>query len=147
MRFVLAVAAVIVRDDRVLAMRRSSAKDAGAGLWETVSGRVEADEAPLDAIAREVREETGLVVAIDPRPIDAYTARRGEAPMAVVVYRAIHVSGEVVRVDLRSDSGTFAAAPGAKRTSTRRSSASQRRAVARTSAGSSSPKTSARRAR
>ena len=82
MRFVLAVAAVIVRDDRVLAMRRSSAKDAGAGLWETVSGRVEADEAPLDAIAREVREETGLVVAIDPRPIDAYTARRGDAPMA-----------------------------------------------------------------
>ena len=50
--------------------RRFAAKDAGAGLWETVSGRVEADEAPLDAIAREVREETGLVVAIDPRPGD-----------------------------------------------------------------------------
>lgn len=110
MRFVLAVAAVIVRDDRVLAMRRSSAKDAGAGLWETVSGRVEADEAPLDAIAREVREETGLVVAIDPRPIDAYTARRGDAPMAVVVYRAIHVSGEVVRSDEHDDHAWWTAA-------------------------------------
>lgn len=97
MRFVLAVVAVIVDGDRVLAMRRAPRVDAGAGLWETVSGRVEIDEAPLDAIAREIEEETGLEVAIDPRPIDAYTARRGEAPMGVIVYRAAKLAGEVRR--------------------------------------------------
>ncbi len=99
MRFVLAVAAVIVDGDRVLAMRRSPSRDAGAGVWETPSGRVSADEAPLDAIAREIQEETGLEVALDPRPIDAYTARRGEAPMAVIVYRARRLRGEVARSD------------------------------------------------
>ena len=97
MRFVVAVAAVIVRGAEVLAMRRAPDKDAGPGLWETVSGRVEIDEDPLMAIAREIDEETGLEVRIDPRPIDAYAARRGDAPMVVVVYRAEHVAGEVVR--------------------------------------------------
>ena len=78
MSFVLAVCAVIRDGDRVLAMRRASHKDAGAGLWETVSGRVEPGEDPLDAIRREIREETGLEVEPDPRPIDAYAARRNE---------------------------------------------------------------------
>lgn len=58
--FVAAVAILIFRDGRVLAMRRAATKDAGAGLWETVSGRVEVGEQPLDAAMREVREETGL---------------------------------------------------------------------------------------
>lgn len=95
--FVAAVAAVIVRGGRALAMRRAAHKEAGAGLWETVSGRVEPDEDPRAAIAREIAEETGLEVAIEARPIDAYTARRGARPMMVVVYRARWVAGEVAR--------------------------------------------------
>lgn len=103
MTFVLAVCAVICDGDRVLAMRRAAHKDAGAGLWETVSGRVEPGEEPLDAVAREIREETGLEVAIDPRPIDAYAARRNEHPMCVIVYRATRTGGEVVRSDEHDD--------------------------------------------
>lgn len=97
--FVAAVAAVIVKGPHTLAMRRAAHKDAGAGLWETVSGRVEPDEDPRDAIAREIAEETGLEVSIDSRPLDAYTARRAERPMMVVVYRARWVAGEVQRSD------------------------------------------------
>lgn len=97
--FVVAVCAVIFDGDRVLAMRRAATKDAGAGLWETVSGRVEPDEPLEQACLREIREETGLEVALDPRPIDAYLARRGEAPMCVVVYRARRLSGEVTASD------------------------------------------------
>jgi len=96
--FVVAVAAVIVRaDGRVLAMKRSALKDAGAGLWETVSGRVEPDERLEDAMLREIGEETGLRVRLQPGPVDAYVTRRGDRPMCVVVYRADHESGEVVR--------------------------------------------------
>ena len=101
--FVVAVAAVIVRDDRaepqVLAMRRAATKDAGAGIWETCSGRLEAGEQPIDALAREVVEETGLEVRIAAQPVDAYTMRRGERPMVVLVYRADWVAGEVRRSD------------------------------------------------
>lgn len=95
--FVVAVAALIFREGRVLAMRRSRAKDVGAGLWETVSGRVEPDEQPLDALLREVREESGLEVRVDPRPVDAYAMRRGDRPMVVLLYRCDWVSGEVTR--------------------------------------------------
>lgn len=96
-RYIAAVAAVVVRGDRILAMRRASTKDAGAGLWETVSGRVEPGESLLGAIDREIREETGLEVELEPRPIDAYTAARGNAPMLVVVYRARWIANEVTR--------------------------------------------------
>ncbi|MFW6050989.1 MAG: NUDIX domain-containing protein [Myxococcota bacterium] len=92
---VVAVAAVVFRDDRILAMRRSMRKDAGAGRWETVSGRVLPDEDPLKAVMREIAEETGLEVTIEPRPVDAYATRRGSSPMTVIVYRADWVSGEV----------------------------------------------------
>jgi 8-oxo-dGTP diphosphatase len=94
---VVAIAAVIVKGDRVLALRRSAQKDAGAGLWETCSGRVGEDEEPLDAVRREIAEETGLEVEVDPRPVDAYAARRGERAMIVIVYRAEWRGGEVVR--------------------------------------------------
>ncbi|MBC7172711.1 MAG: NUDIX domain-containing protein [Polyangiaceae bacterium] len=90
----MAVAVAIFRDDRVLALRRAKDRDAGAGLWEVVSGRVRPCEEPLDAALREVDEETGLTVAIDPRPVTAYAAQRGDRPMTVVIYRADHVAGE-----------------------------------------------------
>lgn len=95
--FVVAVAAIVVRGDRVLAMRRSPKKDAGAGLWETLSGRVEAGEALEDAMRREIAEEAGLRVRLWPRPVDAYVASRLDRPMCVVVYRADWLDGEVVR--------------------------------------------------
>lgn len=96
-RQIVAVAATIFRDGKVLAMRRSASKDAGAGLWETVSGRVEPGEEPLDAVTREIAEESGLEVTIEPRPVDGYAAKRGDVPMTVIVYRADWVAGEVKR--------------------------------------------------
>ncbi len=93
--FIVAVAAIVVRSGTVLAMRRAPHKDAGPGLWETLSGRVHHGEHPLDAVRREIVEETGLEVDVEPRPLTAYPARRNGEPMVVIVYRAHHVAGEV----------------------------------------------------
>ena len=90
---------IVVREGRVLALRRAADRDVGAGLWEAISGRVERGEDPLQAVQREIAEETGLQVEIDPRPVDAYAARRGEEPMTVVCYRASWLGGEVSRSD------------------------------------------------
>jgi 8-oxo-dGTP diphosphatase len=97
--FVLAVGAVIVHEHRMLAMRRSEKKSVCPGLWEVCSGRVEEHEQPEKAIAREIEEETGLTVRIDDRPIDAYVARYGQSPMAMIIYRAEWKAGEVRRSD------------------------------------------------
>ena len=58
------VAAVVVvgRDDRVLMVRR--ANQPGYGLWSVPGGYVDRGEVVEAAAAREVREETGLEVAI-----------------------------------------------------------------------------------
>jgi selenoprotein W-related protein len=95
-RLILAVVVAVFRGGRVLAMRRSPDKDAGAGAWEALSGRVLAGEAPLAAAQRESREECGLEVTIDPRPIASYQTKRNDDDMVVVVYRGASDSGEVI---------------------------------------------------
>jgi 8-oxo-dGTP diphosphatase len=94
--YVVAVAAIIARDGKVLAMRRALTKDAGAGVWETLSGRVPLGEEPLDAIKREILEECGLEVTLDPGPFTTYQATRKNLAMIVIVYRAVYKGGDVV---------------------------------------------------
>ncbi len=98
-RFVVAVVVAVLRRGRVLAMRRSPRKDAGAGAWEALSGRVHPGEQPLEAARREAREECGLDVSIDPRPVASYQAKRNLEDMVVVVYRGESAAGEVVLSD------------------------------------------------
>lgn len=66
------VAGLILKGDEVLMLRRSQAKSFGAGKWEPVSGSVQPYELPLEALLREVFEETGLSVEV-----------LGEEPFAV----------------------------------------------------------------
>ncbi|MGH3345226.1 MAG: NUDIX hydrolase, partial [Carbonactinosporaceae bacterium] len=49
---------------RLLVVRR--ARPPGAGLWSLPGGRVEPGETDAEALAREVREETGLDVSVGP---------------------------------------------------------------------------------
>ncbi|WP_405579480.1 NUDIX domain-containing protein [Streptomyces sp. NBC_01092] len=56
-----AIVAVLLRADRVLAVRRGPAV-ARPGYWQPVSGKIEAGETQRDAVVREVQEEVGLTV-------------------------------------------------------------------------------------
>ncbi len=94
--YVVAVAALIFKGGKVLAMRRAKSKDAGPGLWETLSGRVHPGEEPLEAVRREIKEECGLTVSLDPRPITAYSAKRNADDMILILYRADYLAGEVI---------------------------------------------------
>jgi 8-oxo-dGTP diphosphatase len=92
---VVAVAALVIRGDRVLALRRAPTNLAGAGLWETISGRVEHGEQPLAAVIREIAEESALEVEVEPRPLASYAAQRRGLPMIVILFRARYLAGEV----------------------------------------------------
>ena len=70
------VSLVIERDGRVLLARRHPAKDHAPSAWETISGRVEAGEAPAAAASREALEETGLAVEVL-APIATFRFKRG----------------------------------------------------------------------
>jgi ADP-ribose pyrophosphatase YjhB (NUDIX family) len=56
----LAVSAAIIRDGKVLVVRR--ARKPALGVYTVPGGVVEAGETLLDAVAREVREETALEI-------------------------------------------------------------------------------------
>jgi ADP-ribose pyrophosphatase YjhB (NUDIX family) len=61
---IVGVAAIVLEDGKILLGRRAK----GAtypGLWCIPCGYVEYDEDVQDAIKREFREETGLIIAVD----------------------------------------------------------------------------------
>ncbi|ADJ27167.1 NUDIX domain-containing protein [Nitrosococcus watsonii] len=92
--FVVAVAVFLFHGNRFLALRRSTSKAVAPGAWEVVSGKVEQGELPYEAARRETYEKTGITVALDERPVTAYQADYGMAPMIVLVYRGKRLTGE-----------------------------------------------------
>jgi len=63
LRRVLVVAAIIEQGDKVLVSLRRP-KGERASLWEFPGGKVEAGEGERAALARELREELGVIVSI-----------------------------------------------------------------------------------
>ncbi len=57
-RPIVAVGAVVVDHDRLLLVRRG--RGPAAGSWSVPGGRVERGETLVEAVTRELREETGL---------------------------------------------------------------------------------------
>lgn len=57
------VAAVFYRDGEVLACKRAPGKSA-AGKWEFPGGKIDDDETPEHALAREIREELGISISV-----------------------------------------------------------------------------------
>ena len=96
---VLVVAGVIERGGRMLIGQR---KTTGRHplKWEFPGGKVEPDEAPRAALARELREELGIDAVIG-EEMDAYLVQYGDAaqPTQLFFYRVSTFSGEPKNLD------------------------------------------------
>jgi 8-oxo-dGTP diphosphatase len=57
------VGAVVCRGDEILLIKRANPPQ--AGRWSLPGGRVEAGETLVEAVIREVSEETGLAIHVD----------------------------------------------------------------------------------
>jgi 8-oxo-dGTP diphosphatase len=93
----LAVSAAIIRDGRVLIVRR--ARPPAHNVWTLPGGVVEAGETLAEAVAREVREETSLT--IEPVALAGYrefivrdVAQRVERHFVILAFAARWVAGE-----------------------------------------------------
>ncbi|HEX5614570.1 MAG TPA: NUDIX domain-containing protein [Acidimicrobiia bacterium] len=75
-RIEVAVGAIVRRGDALLLVQRG--RGPGTGRWSVPGGRIGVGERLTDAVVREVREETGLEVAVD--GFAGWTERIGTDP-------------------------------------------------------------------
>lgn len=61
------VAAFIFKNNKALIAQRAVDEDFLAGYWELVGGGVEQGETAEEAVVRETKEESGLIVTVDER--------------------------------------------------------------------------------
>jgi 8-oxo-dGTP diphosphatase len=89
------VAAIIEREGKVLICQRKP-EQSHALKWEFPGGKVEAGEAPEEALARELDEELGISQAAG-REIHRYEfAYPGKVPIELIFFRVESFSGEPV---------------------------------------------------
>ncbi|MDW8339142.1 MAG: NUDIX domain-containing protein, partial [Thermoleophilia bacterium] len=96
-----AVAALVLdENERLLLARR--AQEPFAGRWDMPGGFLEEGERPVEALRRELEEETSLTVAVG-RLVGVYPDAYGEGPDAVEVvnlaWEAIPVAGDPAPAD------------------------------------------------
>jgi len=102
----LAVGALVEQDGKVLLVRRAVVPK--LGYWCLPAGYVEYDEGPVEAVIREVREETGVVAHVT-NLMAAYHVRSDPRGMGVIlVYRAIPEGGILAPGDDASEAAYFA---------------------------------------
>lgn len=101
--FALAAKAVIIRDDKALVLRRSEKEIRKSYVnknepWDLPGGSVRYSENSLEALVREIKEETSLKVRII-KPIRVFDAIKSRVHMTILIYLCEYRCGEVVISD------------------------------------------------
>jgi 8-oxo-dGTP diphosphatase len=81
------VAAALINPDGEVLVQKRAADRSMAGLWEFPGGKIEPDERPENALARELDEELGILVMPDDfTPLSFASAPLGEQHLILLLY-------------------------------------------------------------
>jgi 8-oxo-dGTP diphosphatase len=91
----LVVAAALVRDDGAILLQKRPEGRSMAGLWEFPGGKLEQDEAPAVALARELAEELDIVVLPGDLSAACFASDSvGDQPLLLMLYICRKWQGE-----------------------------------------------------
>lgn len=85
-----AVGAIVTGDSKILMVKRKF--NPKAGFWSLPAGFIEYEESPVACVVREVKEETGLDIAID-RLFNVYAAQDDPRSHVVLIIYLAHIAG------------------------------------------------------
>jgi 8-oxo-dGTP diphosphatase len=93
-------AAIIEKNGKILIAQRKLGSSLG-GKWEFPGGKIESEETPEQCLRRELKEELGIEAIIGPFFCTS-TLEYKHMSIELLVYKATHVSGEIVVYDHES---------------------------------------------
>jgi 8-oxo-dGTP diphosphatase len=103
-RKTLRVARALVESDGCVLLVRRAAWDSLPGQWELPGGKIDRGERVLEGLAREVEEETGLMLA-DARQV---STREMVSPRGNLVREHVYAAGAIGTVTLSDEHDAFA---------------------------------------
>lgn len=86
-------AAIIIRDQKVLAVRRAPHKHMG-GYWEFPGGKVEPNETPEECLVRELAEELDITIQVAEH-LASNEHDYGDRRIMLMAYRCHWVRGDI----------------------------------------------------
>ena len=86
------VGAVILRDENVLCARRGP-DGSLPGLWEFPGGKIEANESPKEALAREIAEELNCIIKVGDQ-VESTTYEYDFAIITLATFYCVLANGE-----------------------------------------------------
>ena len=102
--FTVLVKALIVKDNRVLLIRRSEHSTFGGGGWDIPGGKLEFGELPEEGVTRETYEETSLKIKIvDVLEVNSAINSNEERQYITIVYLAEYIDGLIQLNDEHSE--------------------------------------------
>jgi len=92
----VALKALIVKNGKILIIKRSSKEDVFANEWDLPGGKLKFGENPVNGLKREVFEETGLKIKIV-KPISVWTffKNSGKTQVIGITFLARVISGKI----------------------------------------------------
>jgi mutator protein MutT len=96
MRYVkVATHGLIKKDNKFLVTHRSAVNDYMSNFWDIPGGTIEFGEKAIDALNREIKEETGLIVNIGKFIFCHDYLSNSERHQFQIVYECEYIDGEV----------------------------------------------------
>ncbi len=102
-QIVVALKGIILRDGKILIIKRSDSDEIGAGTWETPGGKLDFGEYPEEALVREIKEEVGLDATVDGILYASSFMPNPFRQVIIITYRCTVPKGDVGLSDEHSD--------------------------------------------